>query len=83
MQAGGHVGQLELDGLERADVLPELAPHGGMLQCGIQAEGRASHAAGADVDAPAAHCTAPPPAQASGPCRQGAGLIGVHPSLAL
>ena len=60
MQAGGHIGQLELDGLECAEMLPELTPHRGMLQRSIQAKGRASHAAGANVDAPAAHCTEPP-----------------------
>ena len=59
VQRGRHVGEFELHGLEGADVLPELAAHGGMLQRSRQAEGRATHAAGRNVDAPAAHCARP------------------------
>ena len=57
MEGSGHVCQLELDGLEAADGLPELLADSCVLLGSIQAEGSSPQAASPYVDAAPIHCT--------------------------
>lgn len=57
MEGGGHIRQLELNGLEAVDGLPKLLADGCMLLGSFQAEGSSAQAAGPNVNSPAIHCT--------------------------